>query len=117
MIFIIFFVAIVLAVVGLNLINSDNLDEIENYYAAQKCEAVTYVRGEYKGLCKESIILIKNGFSIDLSKPHKEIFYKDIQGIKKQDEILTLMTNEMIELEFKNNIQLEEFYNKVQSKK
>ncbi len=116
MIFIIFFVAIVLAVVGLNLINSDNLDEIENYYAAQKCEAVSYVRGEYKGLCKDSIILMKNGFSIDISKPDKLIFYKDIQGIKKQDKMLVIMTNEMTELEFKDNIQLEEFYKKAQNR-
>ena len=116
MIFLIFFGVIVLVVVGLNIVNSNNLDDIENYYRAQKCEAVTYVRGEYKGLCKDSIILIKNGFDIDLSKPDKVILYKDIQGIKKQEKILTIMTHEMVELEFKNNIQLEEFYKKAQNK-
>ena len=117
MIFIIFFGVIVLAVVGLNMVNSNNLYEIENYYASNRCEAVTYVRGEYKGLCKDSIVLIKNGFSVDVEKPDKVILYKDIQGIKKQDKMLVIMTHEMTQLEFKHDVQLVEFYNKVQSKK
>jgi len=117
MIFIIFFGLIAVAIIALNVVNSNNIDDIENYYAAQRCDAVSTVRGVYKGACANSIILINNGFSIDLSKPTKEILYKDIQGIKKQDKMLTLMTNEMVELEFKDNNQLEEFYKKVQSKK
>lgn len=108
---------IVFVVVGLNIVDSNNVEKIEDYYKAQKCEAVNYVRGEYFGLCPKSIIVIKNGFSVDVSKPLKVIDYKDIQDIKKEEKYLKIITAMKSDtLEFKNANKTDEFYKKVQNK-
>lgn len=118
MIFIVFFGLIVAVVVGLNIVDSSNISKIEKYLKSQKCNPLIYINGLYQGACEDKIILIKNGFSVDISKPEKVILYKDIKYLKKDDKKLKIETlKDEIVLDFKEKKNLEEFYNKVNNKK
>lgn len=117
MIFIVFFGLIIVVVIGLNVLDNNNINKIEQYFKAQHCEAINYVNGQYFGVCKENIIIVKNGFSVDISKPEKVIFYKDIKELKKEDKKLIVITkNNKIDLEFKDQNNTNDFYIKVQNR-
>lgn len=118
MIFIVFFGLIVAVVVGLNILDSSNVNQIKEYLKEQKCEPINYTNGKYQGACEDRIILIKNSFSVDVSKPEKLVLYKDIKKLKKDEKklVIQVLNNEII-LNFKEKKDLDEFYNKVNSKK
>ena len=109
MIFIALFVIIAIVVVGLNLHNNSNLENIKEYVITSGCSNYTYSRGSYKALCEDKILEVKNSFTIDLEKNSVEILYSDIKktDIKKQNIII----NETTKLEFKLEDEAKEFYN------
>lgn len=111
MIFLLFFGLIALVVIVLNIIDYNNVNKIEQFYKTKGCNTVNYDSGVYQGVCKEGIIFIKNGFTVDLSKPQKIILYKDIKEASTKDKIMTIKTNNET-VKFRLNI--EEFFNKVE---
>ncbi|NQY92865.1 MAG: hypothetical protein HRT43_01755 [Campylobacteraceae bacterium] len=117
MIFIVFFALIIIAGIGLNILDTNNLEKIENYMKAQNCVAVHYNRGQYHGVCENNILIIKNSFSVDISKPDKSISYVDIKNITIEDKTIKIIsTKENLKLEFKKPDNATVFYKKVQNK-
>ncbi len=117
MIFIVFFGLIAVVIIALNLVDSNNINKIEKYLKSKKCEIISYNSGQYKGACKDSIIVINNAFSIDTSKPDKVIFYKEIKDIKREDKkLIVLIKENRVDLNFKDQNSANEFYKKVQNK-
>ncbi len=117
MIFIVLFALIIIGVIALNILDNNNLETIENYLKAQNCVAVHYNQGQYQGVCQDEIILIKNAFTIDISKDKKIISYAKIQAVKLEDKIINIKTNtQNLKLEFKQQDKAIMFYKKVQNK-
>lgn len=117
MIFLIFFGLIIVVIVGLNIHDNSNISKIENYFKAQQCQPISYVSGQYRGICKDQVILMRNGFSVDVAQPEKLIQYKQIQNIKKANNTLVIETNnDSTSLEFKEAEKLEVFYTALQKK-
>ncbi len=113
MIFIIFFGLIIAVVIALNMVDSNNINKIQEYLKSQKCDVVSYKDGVYKAACEDKILLIENGFSVDVNNPQKVIYYKEIKKLKKEKKNLVISTNEEIKIEFKEEKKLNEFFNKV----
>jgi len=117
MIFIVFFALIIIGVIALNTLDNNNLEKMENYLKTQNCEAVHYNQGQYQGVCQDEIILIKNSFSVDISKEKKIISYAKIQTVKLEDKTINIKTNiQNLKLEFKQQDKAIMFYKKVQNK-
>jgi len=117
MIFIVFFALIIIGVIALNTLDNNNLEKIKNYLKAQNCVAVHYNQGQYQGVCEDEIILIKNAFTIDISKDKKMISYANIQTAKLEDKTIKIKTNTAnVKLEFKQKDKATMFYKKVQNK-
>lgn len=117
MIFIIFFSLIALVFIGLNFLDNSNISKIEAYFKAQQCETVSYVSGMYRGVCNDKIIVMKNAFSVDVSNPEKLIYYNDIKEItKKEKQLMILTKSEDVVLDFKDQADLDKFFNEVQNR-
>jgi len=117
MIIIILFGLVAAVFIGLNILDNSNISKIEEHFKAQQCKAISYVSGTYQGVCQDKIILMKNAFSVDTSKPEKLIYYKDIKNISKQNKQLTITTTSgNVLLDFKEDENLNEFFNEVQNK-
>jgi len=117
MILIVFFGLIAIVVIGLNVWDSHNINKIQEYYKNKQCEAVYYSQGQYQGICDKSIVVIKNGFTVDTRSPNELIFFKNIKELKKEDNKLIVIGNKgKIQLEFKNENDVNTFYKKVQNK-
>lgn len=117
MIFIFFFGLIIAIFVGLNILDNSNINKIEAYFKAQECQTISYVSGEYRGVCRDKIILMRNAFSVDVSQPEKLIHYNEIQNIKRESNFLVIKTSEdTISLDFKEPEKLEEFYISLENK-
>jgi len=118
MILIILFALIAAVVIVLNIWDNTNLDKIEKYFKAQQCVNVSYIQGQYQGLCPTSIMLIKNGFSVDISKDKNIVFYEDIKDMevnKKKIQITSAVKT--IYLEFKEENIAALIYKKVEEKR
>ena len=94
MIFIVFFALIIMSVIALNVLENNNLEKIENYMKAQNCAAVHYNQGQYQGVCKDEIIIIKNAFSVDIQKDKKTLEYTGIQTVTINDKTINIKTNQ-----------------------
>ena len=117
MIIIILFGLVAAVFIGLNILDNSNIDKIEAHFKAQQCQSISYVSGSYRGVCQDKIIVMKNGFSVDTSKPQKLIYYKDITKINKQEKHLVIETaSGNVLLDFKEQDDLNKFFNEVQNK-
>ena len=117
MIFLIFFGLIIAVIIGLNIHDNGNISKIESYFKSQQCQTISYVSGQYRGICQDKVILMRNGFSVDISQPEKLIHYKEIQNIKKANNMLVIETNnDSTSLEFKEAEKLEAFYTALKNK-
>lgn len=118
MIFLVLILFIVLIVMGLNMLDNNNLDKIKNHLEAKNCSEIYYGYGSYKGLCQADVRLIENSFSLDIEKNEKVISYESIASLehKKQKVILTLKSNNTLMLEFKKEQEAQEYYEKIQEK-
>ncbi len=108
MIFIGFFLFIALIAVSLNMMNSSNLEQIEDYLKSKNCTSITYSKGSYKALCNDKILDVANSFTIDLKKNTKEYSYSNITNIKV--EKLDILLNDKEKLQFKSKDELYKFY-------
>lgn len=117
MIFIAFFGLIALIVIALNVLDSNNINKIEDYLKVQECNTVHYNEGVFQALCNNKVILIDNGFSVDINKDKKLILYKEIKNINKEKNKLVLITkDDKITLTFKEEKEQEDFFKKVKEK-
>ncbi len=118
MIFLVLILFIALVVMGLNMLDNNNLDKIKTHLEAKNCSEIYYGYGSFKGLCQEDIRLVENSFSLDIAKNEKIISYESIVSLehKKQKVILTLKNNNTLLLEFKKEQEAQEYYEKIQEK-
>lgn len=115
MIFLVVFGLIALVVISLNIVDSSNLEKIENYYKNLDCQSVVYSKGIYKGICKDEIVQISNGFSVDLEED-KTVFKLDkIEELDKKD--LNIIINKSYNIEFKKKENMDIFYKTLKEKK
>ncbi len=114
MIFIGLFLIIIVAVVGLNLYDSSNIEKIKSHLDSQKCISSYYAKGIYKGICNDKILKIENSFFIDIQKNSTEVYLKEIKSVQKNDYEIIL--NETQKLRFKEKYQVDEFYRNLQEK-
>ena len=114
MIFIIFFGLLALIFVALNIYDNSNLQKIENYYLKKKCLNVVYSKGEYKGICQDSIVLIPNSFSPDLQKDKQIIKFDDINEINKEN--LMIIINKDYKIQFKNKENVDKFFYEIKGR-
>ena len=68
MLFIFFFGIIAALIIGLNIHDSNNISKIEEYLRSKGCDKTSYYQGKYKALCRENLIIVENGFNVDLEK-------------------------------------------------
>jgi hypothetical protein len=114
MIFIGLFLFIVLVVVSLNIHNHSNLDKIEEYLSKSNCKEVIYSRGSYKGLCDNSLIEIKNSFTVDIDKNSNIFNYGEIKNLKIEN--LELVINDNYKMEFSDKKDLDKFHKELEEK-
>ena len=121
MIFIALFGGIFFTIIVLSFYDSYNLSKIKSYYENNKCISYYEHQGIFKGVCKKSIIVIKNSFSPDLENPTSNIKYDSIKSIKLLNKqktqvnykqhliVLTLKDNSKKIIKFKDEIRLNDF--------
>lgn len=112
---IIFFIA---ALVGsLAYIDNANVKKIEDFLHHQDCKTINYTNGNYQAVCRDKVVIVENGFKIDLSEANT-VYYKMIKKVDKEKNKLLLQTGyETTTLEFKDNIDREEFFTKLEEKR
>lgn len=113
MIFIAFFLFIALIAVSLSMMNSSNLEQIEDHLKSQNCTSIIYSKGSYKALCNNKILDVANSFTIDLEKNTREYKYSDIKNITVEN--LDILLNDKEKLQFKKKDELYEFYEKLKT--
>jgi hypothetical protein len=118
MIFIVLIVFIALIIVGLNMMDTNNLEKIKHHLEAQTCTQIYYSRGSYKALCQEDIAIVENSFNLDIQKNEKRIKYDTIVNYEQinQKVLLTLDDGKIEVLEFKNSDDAVHYYEKIQEK-
>lgn len=114
MIFLVVFGLIGAIVIALNIKDNSNLEKMENYLKSQNCQNIVYSKGIYKGVCDGKVIIIENGFSIDLNKDKKVFKIDDINSIKIEN--LKIIINNTYNIEFKDQKKMEDFYKKLKEK-
>lgn len=114
MIFLILFGFIAIVVIALNIYDNSNLEKIKNYFEVNKCQNIIYSKGTYKGICKNEIIQIDNGFSVDIKKDRRSFDIKKIDKLEKNSS--TIIINNSFNIEFKDNKNLEGFYKALEEK-
>jgi hypothetical protein len=105
----------VLAMIGaVSYIDHSNVKKIEGFLQDKGCTEVNYSRGVYQGLCKDKVIIMANGFKIDLNEA-QIIYYDQIRRVTaKQEKKLLLHTQENnTELKFLSNEERDAFYGKL----
>ncbi|MGB6328166.1 MAG: hypothetical protein WBF48_04515 [Halarcobacter sp.] len=115
MVFLVIFGLIAIVVIALNIIDGSNLEKIENHFKALNCQNVIYSKGIYKGICKDEIMQIPNGFSVNLEEDKRILKLNEIKNldIKK----LTIIINNSYNIEFKKKENMDIFYMKLKEKK
>lgn len=114
MIFLVLFGIIAIVVFALNIYDNSNLEKIKKYFEVNDCKNIIYSKGTYKGICKDEIVQIDNGFSIDVKKDKRIFKLKQIKQINKDN--LTVILNDSYKIEFKDKKKLELFYKSLEEK-
>lgn len=116
MIFLVIIGVVAAFVLMLVYIDSSNVKKIEDFLMHQKCKTIDYTKGSYQAICSDKVIVIENGFSIDLSKA-KMVYYKTLKDIEVQEKSLLLKSNQNIPLTFKDESSKELFLKKLEEKR
>lgn len=118
MIFLVLILFIALVVMGLNMMDSNNLDKIKAHLEAKNCSQISYGYGSYKGLCESDLRIVENSFSLDIAKNEKVISYENIASVenKKQKITVILKDEQELQLEFKKEEEAKEYYEKLEEK-
>ncbi|QKF83354.1 hypothetical protein [Halarcobacter ebronensis] len=114
MIFMILVGIVATIVIVLNMMDSSNMHKIEDHFKDKKCENIVYSKGSYKGICGDEVMEVENSFEVDLKNNKKSIKLKDIK--KLDDRALTIIINDDYEIEFKDKLNKEKFYNELKEK-
>ena len=77
MVFLIFLIPIALLFGAIYWHDSSNEAKILEYLEQHQCKNISLYRAEYKAVCKDNVIVIKDFFFLDF-KSNEEILYKDI---------------------------------------
>lgn len=113
-IFIILFIALVVA--SLVYLDANNIEKIEIFLDQQNCKTIDYSNGVYQAVCADKVIIMKNGFTIDLGDA-KTIYYKTLKGVKIAPKKLILQSHKNFELNFKDETSTKEFLRKLEEKR
>ena len=116
MIFLVIIFFVVAVVVTLVYIDNTNIKKIENFLSQQNCKTIDYTRGTYQAICRDKVIVIKNGFKVDLNEA-KTIYYKTLKEVQPQERKLQLINHENTTLEFKDDASKEQFLKKLEEKR
>ena len=116
MILIVLFLFIAVIVIALNMYNSSNLTEIENYIKNQKCENIVYSKGAYKSLCDDKILEVSNSFQVDIKKNSTMYYYKDIKNLDVDVKKLELVVNDKDRVSFKTKDEVYKFYDELKKR-
>lgn len=114
MIFIGLFLFIAFVVIALNVYNQSNLSKIEDYLHQNNCQEILYSKGAYKALCENYFIEIKNSFIVDIDKNSKILKYNEIKNLNINN--LEIVVNSDYKIKFKNQENLDLFYNHLEKK-
>ncbi|WP_419766261.1 MAG: hypothetical protein ACNI28_05730 [Arcobacter sp.] len=91
-------------------VDSSNINMIEKFYKNESCKTIYNYKSRYKGLCKDSITIINNNFSIDFSQ-NVYIKYDDIKNIKIVNKDILIQSSKGKEkLYFKEKVDTDKFY-------
>lgn len=112
MIFLILIGIVGIIVIALNMKDNANLEKIENHFKENNCQEIIYTKGSYKGICKDSIMQIPNSFSVDLKEDKQVLKFSDIKQLSKNGK--NIIINKEYKFEFKNQTNLDRFYEKVE---
>lgn len=116
MIFLVIIFFVVAVVVTLVYIDNTNIKKIENFLLEQNCKTIDYTRGTYQAICADKVLVIKNGFKVDLNEA-KTIYYKTLKDVQIQERKLELVNHENVTLEFKDESSKEQFLEKLEEKR
>ncbi|WP_320035387.1 hypothetical protein [Halarcobacter sp.] len=108
MIFLVLVGIVAAIVIVLNMMDSSNLEKIENNFKDKNCKNIIYSKGSYKGICGDELVEIPNSFEVNIKEDKKSIKLKDIK--KLDDKTLTIIINDDYEIEFKDKENKENFY-------
>lgn len=111
---IIFFVATLVGT--LVYIDNTNVKKIEDFLMHQNCKTVNYTKGTYQGICSDKVVVIENGFKVDLGEA-KMVYYKTLNEIQNNEKSLLLKSNHDVTLKFKDETSKEEFLKKLEEKR
>lgn len=114
MIFLVVFGLIAAVVIVLNIMDSSNLEKIENHFKSQNCENIVYSKGVYKGICKDEIMQINNSFTVNLEENKTTFKLDKIKNIDKKG--LTIIVNKSYNIEFKEEKNINTFYKSLKEK-
>ena len=114
MIFLILFGIIAVIVFALNIYDNSNLEKIRKYFEVNNCQNIIYSKGTYKGICKDAVLQIDNGFSVDVQNDKRIFNLNQINQINK--DTLTIILNDSYKIEFKDKKNLELFYKNLKGK-
>ena len=121
MVFLIFLIPVALLFGALYWYDSLNEEKIQEYLQQHQCKNITVYRAEYKAVCKEKVIVIKDHFFLDFSS-NTELLYKDINSVEKVGNAI-ILHNKEIEIKevepkvyFENQKETEEFQKSINDK-
>ena len=114
MVFLVIFGLVAVVFIGLNIVDSSNLEKIENHFKAKNCQNVIYSKGIYKGICKDKVMQISNGFSVDLEKNKTTFDLNKIKSLEEKD--LKIIINNTYNIEFKDEENKNVFYKNLKEK-
>lgn len=116
MIFLFVIVLIALIVAVLVYIDGVNIEKIENFLQEQNCKTIEYTSGTYQAICSDKVIVIENGFSVDLGDA-KMVYYKTLQNIEAEKKQLILKSHQDVTLHFKDEASTKEFLYKLEEQR
>lgn len=91
-------------------VDSVNINMIEEFYKKNSCHTIYNYHSRYKGLCKDSITIVNNQFTIDFSQ-NLYIKFTDIKEVKQEkNDILINSLDKVERLYFKEKIDSQKFY-------
>lgn len=94
MVFLVFLIPVALLFGAIYWHDSSNTAKIYEYLEQQQCKNISLYRAEYKAVCKEKVIVIKDLFFLDFQS-NEEILYKDIATAEKVGNAVILHNNEI----------------------
>jgi len=94
LVFLVFLIPIALLFGAIYWHDSSNEAKILEYLEQQQCKNITLYRAEYKAVCKDKVIVIKDHFFLNFES-NEELLYKDIASAEKVGNKVILHNKEI----------------------